>query len=170
MKSSARMRAYVPNIRRFVGRVMLFHSAVAARLGLNATDVNCLRLLEDEAMSAGELSNRIGLTGAATTALIDRLEKAGFARRERSKEDRRRLTIHADARKLQEVDALYGSQGDRMSRLLAKYSAEEFAVIMDFLEQTSTALNAEIQTLESPRRKRLPKISRAYRAHKTEQP
>ena len=127
---------------------MLFHSAVAARLGLNATDVNCLRLLEDEAMSAGELSDRIGLTGAATTALIDRLEKTGFVRRERSKEDRRRLTIHADGAKLREVDALYGSQGDGMARLLAKYSAEEFAVILDFLEQTSTALDAEIQALK----------------------
>ncbi len=147
MKSSARMRAYVPVIRRFVGRVLLFHSAVAAQLGLNATDVNCLRLLADEAMSAGELSERIGLTGAATTALIDRLEATGFARRERSKEDRRRVTIHADEEKLQEVDALYGSQGDRMTKLLAKYSAEEFAVILDFLEQTSAALGAEVQAL-----------------------
>jgi DNA-binding MarR family transcriptional regulator len=153
------MRAYVPIIRRFVGRVMLFHSAVAAQLGLNATDVNCLRLLEDEAMSAGELSDRIGLTGAATTALIDRLEKTGFVRRERSKEDRRRLTIHADGRKLQEVDALYGSQGDRMARLLAKYSPEEFAVIMDFLEQSITALDAEIQALKESAKKAPSKTS-----------
>jgi DNA-binding MarR family transcriptional regulator len=148
MKSSARMRAYVPVIRRFVGRTMLFHSAVAAQLGLNATDVNCLRLLEDEAMSAGELSDRIGLTGAATTALIDRLEKTGFVRRERSKEDRRRVTIHADGQKLQKVDALYGGQGDRMAKLLGKYSVEEFAVIMEFLEQTIAALDAEAQSLK----------------------
>ncbi len=158
MKSSARMRTYVPIIRRFVGRVMLFHSAVAARLGLNATDVNCLRLLEDEAMSAGELSDRIGLTGAATTALIDRLEKPGFVRRERSKADRRRLTIHAVGRKVREVDALYGSQGDRMAKLLAKYSAEEFAVIMDFLEQTSAALDAEIQALKKSEKNATPEI------------
>ncbi len=121
---------------------------MGVRLGLNATDVNCLRLLADEAMSAGELSERIGLTGAATTALIDRLEAAGFARRERSKEDRRRVIIHADEGKLHEVDALYGSQGDRMAKLLSRYSAEEFAVILDFLEQTSAALAAEMQTLK----------------------
>ena len=147
------MHAYVPVIRKFVGRVMLFHSAVAAQLGLNATDVNCLRLLEDQAMSAGELSERIGLTGAATTALIDRLEKTGFARRERSTEDRRRVTIHAEEGKLQEVDALYGTQGDRMAKLLAKFSAEEFAVIMGFLENTSTALDAEIWSLKKPAKK-----------------
>jgi DNA-binding MarR family transcriptional regulator len=99
-------------------------------------------------MSAGELSERIGLTGAATTALIDRLERAGFASRERSKVDRRRVTIHANASKRQEVDALYASQGDRMAKLLAKYSPKEFAVIMDFLEQTSTVLDAEIHILK----------------------
>ena len=152
MKSSARMRAYVPVIQRFVGRVILFHSSVAGRLGLNATDVNCLRLLADQAMSAGELSERVGLTGAATTALIDRLERAGFGRRERSKEDRRGVNIHANARKCQELDALYAGQGDRMTKLLAKYSPEEFAAIMDFLEQTSAALDAEIQILKIPLR------------------
>ena len=159
MKSSARMRVYVPIIRRFFGRVMLFHSAVAARLGLNATDVNCLRLLEDQAMSAGELSDRIGLTGAATTALIDRLEQRGFVRRERSKEDRRRLTIHPDSGKLQQVNALYGSQGDRMARLLVKFTAEEFAVIIDFLEQSTAALNAEIQALKESEKNRTPRSS-----------
>ena len=57
--------------------------------------------------------------------------------------------------KLREVDALYGSQSDQMARLLAKYSAEEFAVVMDFLEQTSTALDAEIQALKESAKKAL---------------
>ncbi len=155
MKSNARMRVYVPIVRRFVGRVMLFHSVVAAQLGLNATDVHCLRLLEDEAMSAGELSERIGLTGAATTALIDRLEESGFAHRERSTEDRRRVTIHADKAKLQEVNTLYGSQGDRMAKLLGRYSAEEFALITDFLEQTSAALDTELKALKEATKNRV---------------
>ena len=159
MKSSARMRAYVPVIRKFVGKVMLFHSVVAAHLGLNTTDVHCLRLLEEEGMSAGELSNRIGLTGAATTALIDRLERTGFARRERSTEDRRRVTIHAETGKVREVNALYGSQGERMARLLAKYSAEEFAVIMDFLQQTDTALDAEVQAMKKFAKEARPQAS-----------
>ena len=153
------MRAYVPVVRRFVAQVMLFHSAVASRLALNATDVHCLRLLEEEGMSAGELSARIGLTGAATTALIDRLERSGFARRERSREDRRQVTVHADAVRLQEVNALYSSQGDRMAKLLARYSTNEFAVIMDFLEQTSTALDAEVKAMKKDASETRPQAS-----------
>ena len=104
-------------------------------------------------MPAGELSEKIGLTGAATTALIDRLEKTGFVRRERSTVDRRQVTVHADSKKLKEVDALYGSQGVRMADLLAKYSAAEFEVITSFLEQTSSALDEEIHALKKRLRK-----------------
>ena len=110
-------------------------------------------------MSAGELSDKIGLTGAATTALIDRLERTGFARRERSTEDRRRVKVHAEAGKVHEVNALYGSQGDRMAKLLAKYSADEFAAIMDFLEQTDTALDAEVQAMKKFAKEARPQAS-----------
>jgi DNA-binding MarR family transcriptional regulator len=145
--SSSRMQTYVPIIRKFVARVMLLHSSVAARLGVNLTDVNSLRLLGGEAMSAGKLSEQLGLTGAATTALIDRLELAGFVTRERSSNDRRRVTVHADASKLRQVNDLYAGQGVRMANLLAKYSDEEFQVIMDFLEQSSVALAEEAKAL-----------------------
>ena len=138
--SSARMNTYVPIIRKFVARVLLYHSTVAAKFGLNVTDVNCLRLLGGGAMSAGELSEQIGLTGAATTALIDRLENAGFAARERNSGDRRRVTVQANAEKLRELNAVYAGQGARMAKLLTTYSAEEFHLIMDFLEQTSLIL------------------------------
>ena len=145
--SSSRMHTYVPIIRKFVARVLLYHSAVAAKLGLNVTDVNSLRLLAGEAMAAGKLSEQLGLTGAATTALIDRLEKAGFVTRERTSKDRRRVTVHADPEKLREVNGLYTGQGVRMAKLLTKYSAEEFRTIMDFLEQTSQILGEEARAM-----------------------
>ncbi len=145
--SSVRMNTYVPIIRKFVARVLLYHSTVAARLGLNVTDMNCLRLLGRSAMSAGDLSEQIGLTGAATTALIDRLEDAGFVTRERSSDDRRRVTVQADAEKLRKVNALYAGQGTRMAKLLTRYSAEEFRLIMDFLEQTSVILLDEVKAV-----------------------
>ena len=134
------MNTYVPAIRRFVLRVLLYHADVAARLGLNLTDVNTLRLLEQEPLSAGELSEQIALTGAATTALVDRLERAGFVTRERSTKDRRRVTIYANEKRLKEINLLYADQGVRMAKLLSRYTAEEFGTIMDFLEKTTSLL------------------------------
>ena len=142
-----RMSMYVPVIRRFVLRVLLYHAAVAARLELNPVDVSSIRLLGEEPLSPGELSGQIALTGAATTALIDRLERSGFVVRERSTEDRRRVTVHADQRKLREINALYAEQGVRMRKLLSSYSAEEFRTIVSFLEKTTLILAEEAQTL-----------------------
>jgi DNA-binding MarR family transcriptional regulator len=142
------MHVYVPLVQKFAARLVFFHSAVAAKLGLNATDLHSLRLLGDKSMSAGELSDEIGLTGAAVTALIDRLEAAGYVARERGDSDRRRVTVHANREKLTKIDALYASQGSRMKKLLSQYSGEEFRVIMDFLEQTTNMLYAEEKALK----------------------
>ena len=68
----------MPLIRKFAARLVFFHSAIASAFGLNATDLHTLRLLGEQSMSAGELSSQLGLTGAAVTALIDRLERAGY--------------------------------------------------------------------------------------------
>jgi DNA-binding MarR family transcriptional regulator len=148
MKSTSRMSVYVPIIQKFAARLVIFHSAVAARLGLNVTDVQSLRLLGDGSMSAGALAEEVGLTGAAVTALIDRLEKTGYVMRERGSDDRRKITVHANRKKLQEIDALYEAQGAKMNNLLAQYSAKEFQIIADFLEQTTHVLAEEAQRLK----------------------
>ena len=61
----------------------MFHQAIADRLGLNVTDHKCIDLLLMKGpLTAGELAGMTGLTTGAITAVIDRLEKAGFVRRE----------------------------------------------------------------------------------------
>ncbi|WP_392435861.1 MarR family transcriptional regulator [Chlorogloeopsis fritschii PCC 9212] len=63
---------------------VLFHTAIAERLGLNTTDHKCADILaQTGAITAGELAERTGLTTGAITGVVDRLEKAGFVRRER---------------------------------------------------------------------------------------
>jgi DNA-binding MarR family transcriptional regulator len=146
--SNARLKTYVPLIQKFAARVVLFHSVVAEKLGLHATDIKGLRLLGEESMTAGALAEHICLTGAAVTALIDRLEKAGYVVRERDAYDRRRVTVHAVPEKLHELNALYESQSVSMSKLLSKYSAAEFSVIANFLEETTEIVAKETKKLQ----------------------
>ena len=147
--STSRLQVYVLLVQQFAARLVFFHSAVAEKLGLHATDLKGLRLLGKEPMSAGALGEETGLTGAAVTALIDRLETAGFVVRERGADDRRRITVRAVPEKLRQVDLLYEGQGARMSRLLARYSAAEFSVITDFLERTTQVLAEETKKLRN---------------------
>src|ERR1700723_380265 len=116
--STSRMHRYVPLAREFSARVVLFHEAVGECVGLNATDVKVLRLLGSSSMTAGQLAEHIGLTGAAVTALVDRLEAAGYATRERDEVDRRRVAIRAVPAKMRKIDRLYDAYGAEMAKLL----------------------------------------------------
>ncbi|MEP6631338.1 MAG: MarR family transcriptional regulator [Lapillicoccus sp.] len=70
-----------------------FDDQVGRRLGLNPTDLRCLDWLVDQDRSARELAEATGLSSAATTAMIDRLEARGFVRRTRGDADRRKVIV-----------------------------------------------------------------------------
>ncbi|KGN38212.1 MarR family winged helix-turn-helix transcriptional regulator [Knoellia subterranea] len=66
---------------------------VGRRLGVNAADLRGLDWLTDQPRTASELARRTGLTPAATTSMIDRLERKGFVRRTSDPGDRRRVLV-----------------------------------------------------------------------------
>ncbi|MEV8371481.1 MarR family winged helix-turn-helix transcriptional regulator [Kribbella sp. NPDC056861] len=67
---------------------------MARVMGMNASDMRAILLLsENEALGASDLADRLGLAMASTTALVDRLERAGHVKRVRDSVDRRRVTI-----------------------------------------------------------------------------
>ena len=147
VSSRARVDAYVSLVQEFSSRSVLFHAAVAGRLGLHVTDLKSLRLLGSASATAGELARWLSLSGPSVTALIDRLEAAGFVVRKRSLTDRRRVEVHAVAEAARRVDELYLGQYARMSTLLADYSEAEFRAICDFLRRTSGVLAEETEHL-----------------------
>src|SRR5256885_6463795 len=85
-----------------------FDDAVGRALGLNATDVRCLDWLADGPKTAGELSSGTGLSAAATTTLIDRLEIKGFAQRVRDPGDRRKVLVEMTPDGAARVGTYYG--------------------------------------------------------------
>ena len=81
-------------LRRLIAEAIGTHEVVAASLGLNATDLRCLELAGSEAdMTPTRLAELSDLTSGAVTGVIDRLEGAGFVRRESDPGDRRRLLV-----------------------------------------------------------------------------
>src|SRR5215472_14552127 len=81
--------------RRHSTAVVLFHHAVAERLGLGPTDHKCLDLLRDRgAMAGADLAAITGLTSGAITGVVARLERAGYLRREQDPQDGRRQILH----------------------------------------------------------------------------
>jgi DNA-binding MarR family transcriptional regulator len=146
---SARMQQYVPLIIEFAGRIITLQSAMADSLGLHATDLRAVRLVEAEPMTAGALGQGLGLTGAATTAVVDRLEKAGYVVRERGTLDRRKVAIRAVPEKVREVDLAYAGLRAKMADVLSTYSAAEFSTVVDFIEKSTQVLVAETAEIAS---------------------
>ena len=76
-----------------------FDQAIADNVGMNRTDMRCLDLIDQAGgMTAGELARAAGLTSGAVTAVVDRLEKAGMAKRVADPADRRRVRIEVTPR------------------------------------------------------------------------
>lgn len=107
--------------------------AVATRLAINRTDLRHLELLADGPLSAGQLSDRSGLSPAAMTALIDRLERKGYVRRIRDAADRRRVFVELTDRSREAGCELYGPLVSEGRELLGGYTAEQLTMMRDFL-------------------------------------
>ena len=72
----------------------LFSQAVAERLGLAVTDVECLDVLLTEGrLTVGRLAELTGLTTGSATRMVDRLEQAGYVKRVADAVDRRRVLV-----------------------------------------------------------------------------
>ena len=136
---------------------IMFHQAVADRLGLNPTDHKCADLLFMKGpMTAGELGQLTGLTTGAITSVIDRLEGVGFVRREADPDDRRRVIVRVGSKCHQEVGKLFESLARAMSELCARYNDRELAVILDFMTRSQAMAHEETLKLrrETPRTRR----------------
>ncbi|UGT68270.1 MarR family transcriptional regulator [Nocardia gipuzkoensis] len=98
-------------LRRQATQTVVFHSAVAARLGITVTDLSALNLLSMQGpLTPGQLADQLGVTrGGAITTVVDRLERAGYVRRSRDSEDRRRVRVELVAVRAEvAVAPLYG--------------------------------------------------------------
>ena len=120
---------------------ILFHSALAEQFGLNATDWKCADILTRLGpLTAGQLSELTGLTTGAITGVIDRLEQGGFARRERDPQDRRKVIIQPVLEREQEINDLFGDLLQGYDELLAAYSDQELAFILEYMIQSARVM------------------------------
>lgn len=124
-------------VRRMGAQSVIVSQTVAARFGLNTTDLEGLDLIQLQGqVSAGQLATATGLTSGAVTALIDRLERAGYVERVDDPADRRRVLVRIRSGAIVEIAKVYAPMQKRMFALWSKYNADELAIIEDFLSRS----------------------------------
>ncbi|MEO5920190.1 MAG: MarR family transcriptional regulator [Pseudolysinimonas sp.] len=137
-------------MRDFTASAVLFQDAIARQGGLNSTDLQTVGVLMSSGPATpGELAERIGLsTGGAITALIDRLEKAGYVTRQRDPVDRRRVVVSAvPERVYAAVGPIYAGVTERWNAYLATLDDAQLALASEVLENAAAVNHAEIGRL-----------------------
>jgi DNA-binding MarR family transcriptional regulator len=123
----------IDEVRRSQNATDRFDQAVADALGLNRTDMRCLDVLEREGpVTAGRLAEATGLTTGAMTTALDRLERAGYAKRTRDTADRRRVLVAITA---QAADAgrFYSEHAAQSERIYQRYTEAQLEMLLEFV-------------------------------------
>ncbi len=109
--------------------------ALAHRLAMNLTDMSAMAHLTfaPEPMGPRELSDRLGITPAAATDLVDRLERVGHLERRRDTVDRRRVHLIPTASALHQVAEELRPLIAALDDAVADYSDLERAAVRRYL-------------------------------------
>lgn len=132
------------------GTGVLFSHAVAERLGINATDLECMGVIQRGPAAAGQLAAATGLTTGAITGVIDRLERAGFAKRTPDESDRRRVLVRMTPEAVARAMPLFEPMRRASAQVLSRYKDDELAVILDFLNRMQSVSVEVVAKLSAP--------------------
>ncbi len=139
------------DFREFTFELVRHQQAIADKLGINLTDFKALGLLHRRGeMTPKQLAESMGMSAAAMTTVIDRLEKAGYAERRRQNADRRSLTVQATNESERRVEHLYGSLRLASEAFTVRYNRREEALISDFLLKATEVLRTATARLRRP--------------------
>lgn len=132
-------------------RSALFSQAVAERLGLAGTDVECLDVLLTEGrVTVGRVAELTGLTTGSATRMVDRLEQAGYVKRVPDPADRRRVLVEPveglDAR----LGVLHDSIRHAQMEVFERYDDDQLRLLAGFLRDLGEVVHAETLKMRAP--------------------
>ena len=140
--------AFGTAVRAYQTGVDNFDQAMADHIGINRTDGRCADLIDQAGgMTAGELAKAAGLTTGAVTAVIDRLEKAGIARRVADPSDRRRVRIEATPKLWELTEPLLGPMLAESQTIVDDLSDDEIARFTNFMNRAIEILGRHTERI-----------------------
>jgi MarR family transcriptional regulator, organic hydroperoxide resistance regulator len=129
---------------------MVFRYAIAERLGLTVSDLECLDYLADvESATAGQVAERTNLTTGAVTSMLRRLQQAGYVSAERDPADRRRVIVTLRPERVAELERPYERFAERAEWLIEGYSVDEIRLLARHYGRMQTMYLEELDRLGS---------------------
>lgn len=134
-------------MREITGLSVLYSQAMASKLGISSSDLECLDLVSTglSDVTAGALAKTTGLTSGAITGVIDRLEHAGLVKRRRNSADRRKVTVVASRATRRQSAALGAPMREAVVAVLARYTENQLEFLHRALGELCQAAKAVIE-------------------------
>lgn len=147
-KTDLKKRALIA-VRDYGFHLRLFQNTVSEWAGLNTTDMECLRLLFLKGTATpSEVARHTGLTSGATTAMLDRLEKAELIERRPNPNDRRGTLIVPAKLAVEKAASWFESARKAQDELISSYSENELRIIADVFEQFTKLWDREREKIQ----------------------
>lgn len=151
-QSTAARYAVVRLVQRLTTASGHFVDRAGGARGLHRSDLEALQVLAraresgDPLVSAGGLARELSLSPSATTALVDRLVRAGHVRRAPDEVDRRRVGLEMTETAGAEARALFGPLAASMLDAMDELDDDEIAVVARFLHLASEVVEQQDRT------------------------
>jgi DNA-binding MarR family transcriptional regulator len=133
-------------LRRILRRVALHSRQLLKETGLTLPQLLCLRALNDREGGQAtqvELSRALQLSQPTVTGIIDRLERSGFVQRERSRLDRRKITVSLTDEGRTRVQSLPTPLQEEFTARLMRLSTNERASLLQSLTTIVELMEAQ---------------------------
>lgn len=135
-------------MRRSSAAGVLHSQAIARRVGVNSSDLECLDLILMKGPStAGEIARHTGRTSGAVTGLIDRLERLGLVERTADPNDRRKVLVRVREDGIAPIAAHFAPMEKTMQAVLGGYSKDELMLLIGFAERGADFVLARVAEL-----------------------
>jgi DNA-binding MarR family transcriptional regulator len=139
----------VLEIRKFLAAGIFFNAQAAEKAGLGLTDMQMIHMLQLHGPSTpSRLAEFTGLSSGGVTVALDRLEAAGYLRREPNPADRRSLLITLRPVRLNKIAGIYEGVEAETRRQLATLSQRDLEAVVRFFETMHN-----VRTEKSPTRR-----------------
>ncbi|MEK4014816.1 MarR family winged helix-turn-helix transcriptional regulator [Peribacillus sp. FSL M8-0224] len=150
--NSTLLESLTHRLQRYGMRSVLFQQNMAQKIGVSHTDLKSAEILNETGpITAGELSKITGLSTGSVTALINRLEKSGYVKRERDQLDGRKVMIMPIPERQEQIKSHYQSLSMATKELCSAYNEQELILINQFVEEITKIMDKENDKLMSER-------------------
>ncbi|MCR8872218.1 MarR family transcriptional regulator [Bacillus sp. AFS026049] len=150
--NSTLLESLTHRLQRYGMRSVLFQQNMAQKIGVSHTDLKSAEILNETGpITAGELSKITGLSTGSVTALINRLEKSGYVKRQRDQLDGRRVMIAPIPERQEQIKSHYQSLSMATKELCSAYNEQELMFINKFIEDITKIMDKENDKLMNER-------------------